>query len=64
MNNALLKLYVNLKTLMMVEEGQDLAEYALILGLVSVGAIAGLSTAGTAVTKIVSQISSTLTAAA
>jgi pilus assembly protein Flp/PilA len=38
------------------EEGQALVEYALILGLVSVVAIGALTTLGTNVTAVLSQI--------
>lgn len=51
-NTLLLKLYVRLQELSSREEGQDLVEYALILGLISMGCTAtskflaaGLSTA-------------------
>jgi pilus assembly protein Flp/PilA len=64
MNDALLKLYIRMKTLTMRDDGQDLVEYALVIGLISLGATAGLTSAGTAVSTIVSKISSTLTAAA
>jgi len=44
MNNALLKLYVKMQSLMVREEGQDLVEYALIISLIAVVLVAGLST--------------------
>jgi pilus assembly protein Flp/PilA len=34
----MLKMYVNLQTLMMREEGQDLVEYALVVALIAFGA--------------------------
>jgi pilus assembly protein Flp/PilA len=63
MNNTLLKLYVQFKTLAMCEDGQDLVEYALVVGLISVAAVAGLTSAGTAVSNIISTITVKLNAA-
>ena len=45
------------------EEGQALVEYALILGLISVVAIALLSAIGTDVSQILSQVSTALASA-
>jgi len=45
------------------EEGQALVEYALILGLISVVAIALLTAIGTDVSQILSQISTALASA-
>ena len=45
------------------EEGQALVEYALILGLISVVAIALLTAIGTSVSQILSQISTALASA-
>ena len=42
MNDKLVKLYVNFQELLSNEEGQDLVEYALIISLVSVAAVAFL----------------------
>jgi pilus assembly protein Flp/PilA len=39
-NNILLKLYVRLQDLLSREEGQDMVEYALIVGLISLGCTA------------------------
>ena len=41
--NALLSMYVYVKTWFEVEEGQDLIEYALIIGLIVIAAVAGLT---------------------
>jgi len=41
--NALLSLYVYVKSMFEVEEGQDLIEYALIIGLIVIAAVAGLT---------------------
>ena len=45
------------------EEGQALVEYALILGLISVVAIALLSAIGTDITNILSKVSTALASA-
>lgn len=60
MNNAFLKLYVKMQTLMMQEEGQDLVEYALVLSLIVIGSVAILKTIGTQVTSIFAVINSDL----
>ena len=39
-NNILLKLYVRLQDLLSREEGQDMVEYALLIGLISLGCTA------------------------
>jgi len=44
MNDMLLKLYVKFQDLKSNEEGQDLVEYALLVALLSLAAVAGLST--------------------
>jgi pilus assembly protein Flp/PilA len=46
------------------EEGQDMVEYALILGLVSIIAVAAVTTTGTSVRTIWNNVSSAVTAAA
>jgi pilus assembly protein Flp/PilA len=45
------------------EEGQDLIEYALLAALISLVAVAVLTTAGAAVNNVFSSIASKLTAA-
>jgi pilus assembly protein Flp/PilA len=52
MNNALLKLYVKMQSLMVREEGQDLVEYALILSLIAVVLVAALSTLETKISTV------------
>ena len=42
MNNLLLKMYVKAQDLMNREAGQDLVEYALLITLVALAAIAGV----------------------
>jgi pilus assembly protein Flp/PilA len=55
-NEAILKLFASYKT----EEGQALAEYGLILGLIAVVAIAALTLLGTALTGKLDFINSAL----
>lgn len=62
MKDLLLKLLVKCQTLSMREEGQDLVEYALVVGLISVAAVATLKSAATAVNAVVSNITGTLNA--
>jgi pilus assembly protein Flp/PilA len=63
MNTILLKLYVKCQDLMSREEGQDLIEYGLVVGLISVAAVAGLNNAASAVYQVVSNITVTLNSA-
>jgi pilus assembly protein Flp/PilA len=42
MNTMLLKMYVKLDNLMSREEGQDLVEYALVVALIALGAVASM----------------------
>ena len=60
MKNALLKLHVSLQTLMMQEEGQDLVEYALVLALVSVLAVASLTILSGKITSVFTAIGNQL----
>lgn len=63
MNTMLMKMYVkaqNLKDLMSCDEGQDLVEYALLVALISLGAIATIVGITTQVKNIFISISSTL----
>ena len=60
MNNTLLKLYVQFKTLAMCEDGQDLVEYALVVALIAFGATAGMKALATGLNSAFSNISSTL----
>lgn len=50
-------------TLVGDEKGQDLVEYALVVGLISVAAVAALQNAATAVNGIITSITGTLNAA-
>jgi len=48
----MLKLYLWIRNLLEGEEGQDLAEYALILGLVAIGSVVVLGLLSTGITRI------------
>lgn len=60
MNNILLRLLVKFQTLTMREDGQDLVEYALVVGLISVAAVATLKSAATAINGVITNITTTL----
>lgn len=60
MNNAMLRLLVKIQTLTMLNEGQDLVEYALVVGLISVAAVATLKSAATALNAVITSITTTL----
>ena len=57
-------LYLWLKNLLESENGQDLIEYALLVGLIVIITIVAVGVAGTSVSTIFSKISSSLTSAA
>jgi pilus assembly protein Flp/PilA len=63
MNTMLLKLYVKFQDLMSREEGQDLVEYALVVGLISIAAVAGLQNVAKAVNNVITSVTATLNAA-
>ncbi|MDR3725637.1 MAG: Flp family type IVb pilin [Terracidiphilus sp.] len=56
MNNLFVKLYVKSQELVSREEGQDLVEYALIIALVSVAAVAMLTPLATAIGAVFTDI--------
>jgi pilus assembly protein Flp/PilA len=56
MNKMYLKLLVKAQNLMNNEEGQDLVEYALLVALLSVGAVASTRLVATAITTQFSAI--------
>jgi len=60
MNNMLLKSYVKLQNLMTREEGQDLVEYALLVSLIALAAIAATKSVASAVTTIFNNISTSI----
>ena len=69
MNNLYLKLYVKsqelkgiCQDLMNREEGQDLVEYALVVALIALGAIAGMHELALGINSAFNSISGTLAA--
>jgi pilus assembly protein Flp/PilA len=60
---AMKSFFISLHARLEREEGQALVEYALILGLISVVAIALLSAVGTDVSQILSKVSTALASA-
>lgn len=60
MNNLLLKLYAKSQNLISSEEGQDLVEYALLVSLLSVAAIAFLPGLATAVHNVFTAVEADL----
>ena len=62
MNTMFLKLYVKFQDLMNREEGQDLVEYALVVALIALGAVASMKTVATSISTEFSVIESTFSA--
>jgi Flp pilus assembly pilin Flp len=60
MNYLYLRLLVSLQNLVASEEGQDLVEYALLVCMVALGAIAGVNKVASSVTSVFTRVSSTL----
>jgi pilus assembly protein Flp/PilA len=60
MKDPILKLFVKIQVWTMSEEGQDLAEYALVVALVAFGATAGLKNLGSGLKTAFTTISTTL----
>jgi pilus assembly protein Flp/PilA len=60
MNNALLRMYIKLQDLMSRDEGQDLVEYALVVVVISVGAVAVLGTLATKINSVFTTITGDL----
>jgi pilus assembly protein Flp/PilA len=56
MNTMFLKLYVKFQDLMSREEGQDLVEYALVVALIALGAVASMGKLATAISTEFSTI--------
>jgi pilus assembly protein Flp/PilA len=63
MNTMLLKMYVKYQDLMNREEGQDLVEYALVVALVALFAVAAIGALGKGINNAFVSISSTLASA-
>ncbi len=60
MNNALLRMYIKLQDLMSRDEGQDLVEYALVVVVISVGAVGVLGTLAAKILVVFSTITADL----
>jgi pilus assembly protein Flp/PilA len=60
MHDRLLKFCVKLQNLVSEEQGQDLVEYALMCSLVGLSAISGVEHVASAVTKVFTNISTSL----
>ena len=60
MNNLILNLYAKLQSLTNDEDGQDLVEYALLIALISLVAIAAVQNVGTVVNSVFLAISTSL----
>ena len=60
MNNTLIKLYVMFQDLMNREEGQDLVEYALVIALISIAAVASLTALSTLIVGVFTLIGTKL----
>jgi pilus assembly protein Flp/PilA len=60
MSDLLVRLRCIVRTLLGDEKGQDLVEYALVVGLISVAAVASLQNAATAVNAVIINITTTL----
>jgi Flp pilus assembly pilin Flp len=60
MHERLLKLYVTFQNLMTGEQGQDLVEYGLLCTLIALAMISSINPIATAVTRMLSNVSSSL----
>jgi pilus assembly protein Flp/PilA len=61
MNDLLFKAYVNCKTILACEEGQDMVEYALVVALIAFGAVLGMKGLASGINSEFNVVSSTLT---
>jgi pilus assembly protein Flp/PilA len=60
MNTMIMKMYLKCQDLMNREEGQDLVEYALVIALISIAAVATMKTLSTAIVGVFTTITSSL----
>jgi Flp pilus assembly pilin Flp len=60
MNNMFARLFVKFQDLSRGEQGQDVVEYALLMSLICLTLISGIDGIATAVTRVFSNISSSL----
>ena len=63
MKDMQLKLYIMIQNLISQDEGQDLVEYALIVALLSLAAVAGMKGLATGINGAFSNVTSTLNTA-
>jgi pilus assembly protein Flp/PilA len=63
MPNLVLALYARFQPLIGSEDGQDLIEYALVVALIALGAVAGLSTVASDINNAFTNIGNTLSTA-
>jgi Flp pilus assembly pilin Flp len=63
MQSGISRVYFRLKSLLELEEGQDLVEYGLIVCLVSVAAIAALRSLAVPINSLLTTVSTTLNGA-
>jgi pilus assembly protein Flp/PilA len=61
MNTLLPLLYIQVRSFLVRDEGQDLVEYALVVALIAFGAITGMGYLATGLNNAFSGIASTLT---
>lgn len=61
MNDRLLMLGIKLKTFLCDDRGQDMIEYALVLSLISFGAVAGMNTLASDINAVFLQVNVYLT---
>jgi pilus assembly protein Flp/PilA len=59
MNTLLLGLYVKFENLVSCEEGQDLVEYALVVALIALGAVASMKALAHAISNSFGSINTT-----
>jgi pilus assembly protein Flp/PilA len=64
MNTMFLKLLVKMQELINREEGQDLVEYALLVSLIAIAAVASSKALGTGIASIFTTISTDIANAA
>lgn len=63
MNNLMNKLHISFRNLIEREEGQDLVEYALVVALIALGAIAGMNKLATDINQEFTNLGTALTGA-
>jgi pilus assembly protein Flp/PilA len=60
MNRLYVELVTNFQSLVASEEGQDLVEYALLVCLIALAAVAGVDKVANGVTSVFTKVSSSL----